>query len=385
MGTHVQTSSQGQPAARERGPGGPAPIQAVEAECYRVPLAEPLHDSRHGAHTHFELVIARVHLADGREGVGYTYTGGKGGRAAHQVLAHDLAPALAGKDAADIDGLWDFMNWHIHYVGRGGIAGFAVSAVDIALWDLRARTANMPLWKLLGGDGRAVRTYAGLIDLHYPLDRHLEVVQQELARGHTGIKIKAGRDRLDDDLARARAIRDLIGPDVKFMVDANMKWDVDTAVEASRRLKDLNVLWLEEPVLPDDFPAFAEVGRASRIPLAMGENLHTLLEFRQAFHTGVLAFPQPDASNIGGVTGWLKVAEMCHRLGLPVSSHGMQELHVSLMSAMPHAGYMEMHSFPIDRYTTRPLEIENGCVTPPDLPGCGVVFDGDKLAPYREL
>ena len=385
MSPDVRNSIPHPQAATEGSRGADSSIQTVEAECYRVPLAEPLYDSRHGAHTHFELVAARVLLADGREGVGYTYTGGKGGRATHQVIAHDLAPALVGRDAANIDDLWDFMNWHIHYVGRGGIAGFAVSAVDIALWDLRARAAGVPLWELLGGDGKAVRTYAGLIDLHYPLERHKEVIARELERRHTGIKIKAGRNRLDDDLARARAVRDLIGPDVEFMVDANMRWDAETAIEAARRLEDLDVLWLEEPVLPDDFPAFAEVGRASNIPLAMGENLHTLLEFRQAFDTDVLAFPQPDASNIGGVTGWLRVAEMCRRRGLPVSSHGMQELHVSLMSAMPHAGHMEMHSFPIDRYTIRPLTIENGFVTPPDFPGCGVVFHWEKLAPHREL
>ena len=267
-------------------------IRDIQAECYRVPLVEPLDDARHGTHTHFELVVAKVRTSDGAEGTGYTYTGGKGGRAVHQVIVHDLASALIGKCPGDTERLLDFMNWHIHYVGRGGIAGFAVSAIDIAFWDLRAKRAGQPVWRLLGGEGTPVRTYAGLIDLHYPLERHLQVVEAELERGHTGIKIKVGRERLEDDMARARAVRDLIGSDREFMVDANMKWDTATAIEAARGFADFGVLWFEEPVQPDDYAAFARVGRESPVPLAMGENLHTLLEFRHAFATDALAFPQ---------------------------------------------------------------------------------------------
>jgi L-alanine-DL-glutamate epimerase-like enolase superfamily enzyme len=360
-----------------------ASIQSVDAEYYQVPLDEPLYDARHGVHTHFELVIAKVKLADGSQGVGYTYTGGKGGRAIYEMIVHDLAPALVGKQADEIEELWDFMNWHIHYVGRGGISSFAIAAVDIALWDLRAKRAEQPLWKVLGGDGKKVKTYAGLIDLNYSLDQHKEVIDQKLAEGHRGIKIKIGLDDLDADIKRTRAVRDLIPQDVAFMVDANMKWDAETAIEMGKAMFDLDVVWFEEPVLPDDFQAFEQVGQAIDIPLAQGENLHTLLEFRSALETGVLAFPEPDASNIGGITGWVKVAKMCQEKGLPVSTHGMQELHVSLLAGMPNAGYMEMHSFPIDRYTTRPMMVEDGYVTPPEYPGCGVVFDWDVLVEYR--
>ncbi|HJN18382.1 MAG TPA: mandelate racemase/muconate lactonizing enzyme family protein [Armatimonadota bacterium] len=360
-------------------------ITEVSAQHYRVPLAEPLFDARHGEHTHFELIIAKVRCIDGALGVGYTYTGGRGGRAIHQVITHDLAPALVGRPASEIAELWEFMNWHIHYVGRGGIAGFAVSAVDIALWDLMARRAEQPLWELLGGEGKPVRTYAGLIDLHYPLDRHLDAISGELDRGHTGIKIKIGRDTIAEDMARARAVRGLIGPETEFMVDANMKWDAQTAIEASNALAEVDPLWLEEPVPPDDFEAFAEVGQACPIPLAMGENLHTLPEFGLAFDTGALAYPQPDASNVGGITGWMQVARMAEERGLPASSHGMQELHVSLLSAVPNGGYMEMHSFAIDQYTHRPLTVHDGMVTPPEAPGIGVEFDWEKLAPHREL
>jgi len=262
--------------------------------------------------------------------------------------------------------------------------GFAISAVDIALWDLRAKNADQPLWKLLGGDGKPVQTYAGLIDLDYSLDRHREVIGQELERGHTAIKIKIGLDDLGEDEKRIRRVREIVGAGPEFMVDANMKWDAATAIKVGKAIADLDVKWFEEPVLPDDFRAFREVGEAIDIPLAQGENLHTMLEFREALATGVLAYPQPDASNIGGITGWLKVAEKCRKQGAPVCSHGMQELHVSLLSAMPNAGYMEMHSFPIDQYTARPLGVVDGKVTPPEFSGTGVVFDWEKVESYRQ-
>ena len=128
-------------------------IKSVDAEYYQVPLDEVLSDARHGDHTHFELIVAKVKLADGTEGVGYTYTGGRGGRAVFDMIQYDLAPVLVGKNADEIEELWDFMNWHIHYVGRGGVSSFSIAAIDIALWDLRAKRAEKPLWKVLGGKG----------------------------------------------------------------------------------------------------------------------------------------------------------------------------------------------------------------------------------------
>ena len=358
-------------------------IRDVRADHYRIPLPVALSDSTHGTIRGFELVTVRVRDADGGEGVGYTYTVGTGGAAIHALIARDLAPLLAGHDPGRIEELWQTMWWALHYGGRGGAQVLAISAVDIALWDLRARRQETALWRLLGGFDPRVPCYAGGIDLDFSLDALLRQTDDNRARGFRAIKMKVGRPALHEDVERVRAMRAHLGTGFPLMVDANMRWNVDEAIRAARALRKLEPVWLEEPIIPDDVGGHARVLREGGVPVAAGENLHTLHEFRQLIAAGGVSFPEPDVTNCGGVTVFMKVCHLAEAFNLPVTSHGAHDLTVHLLAAAPNRSYLEAHGFGLDRFIAEPLRLEEGLAIAPERPGHGVELDWKGLEAVR--
>ena len=358
-------------------------IREIVANHYLIPLPVALSDSTHGTIKGFELVTVRVRDAEGAEGVGYTYTVGAGGAAVQALVARELAPLLAGRDADLIASHGQAMWWALHYGGRGGAQALAISAVDIALWDHRARRQRAPLWRELGGFDPKVPCYAGGIDLDFPLDALLRQTDENLARGFRAIKMKVGRPSLSDDVERVRAMRRHLGPDFPLMVDANMRWSVDEAIRAARALVELHPVWLEEPIIPDDVPGHARIVREGGLPIAAGENLHTLYEFRQLIAAGGVTFPEPDVTNCGGVTAFMKVCHLAEAFNLPVTSHGAHDLTVHLLAAAPNRSYLEAHGFGLDRFIAQPLRIKDGLAIAPDRLGHGIEFDWKALDAAR--
>jgi L-alanine-DL-glutamate epimerase-like enolase superfamily enzyme len=359
------------------------PIAALQADHYVIPLPEVLSDSTHGDIAQFELVTVRLGDRDGAEGVGYSYTVGAGGAAIHSLIERDARKLLIGQDAERIEALWQRLWWGLHYGGRGGFAALAISAIDMALWDLRARRAGQPLWRVLGGHDPRVKVYAGGIDLQFPLDRLLRQTDDNLAKGFRAIKMKVGRPRLSEDVARVKAMRAHLGADFPLMVDANMRWSVDEAIRACRALAELQLVWVEEPTIPDDVAGHARIVREGGQPIATGENLHTLYEFKQMIAAGGVTFPEPDVTNCGGVTVFMKIAHLAEAFNLPLTSHGAHDVTVHLLAAIPNASYLEAHGFGLERFLAEPLAIADGFAIAPDRPGHGISFDWGALERHR--
>ena len=359
-------------------------IADIRADCYRIPLPSALYDSTHGRQANFQLVTARVRDDEGNEGVGYTYTAGQGGLAIRSMITHDLTPGLEGADPRRTEQLWQQMWWRIHYVGRGGIASFAISALDIAIWDLNAQRQGEPLWRYLGGHDPQVPVYAGGVDLHLSPEELTEQTRENLAKGFRAIKVKVGRPQLAEDLERVATIREFLGPDIMLMVDANMGWRVDEAIRAARALQEFNLFWLEEPTIPDDVTGHVKIVKEGGVPIAAGENLHTIYEFQHLIGAGGVGFPEPDVANIGGITAWMKVAKLAEAHNLPVTSHGVHDLHVHLLASAPNASYLEVHAYGLERFLAAPLEFQEGTTMAPDRPGHGVQLNWEALEEHRE-
>jgi L-alanine-DL-glutamate epimerase-like enolase superfamily enzyme len=358
-------------------------IAALDVDHYLIPLPVALSDSTHGTITHFELVTVRLADQEGATGSGYTYTVGKGGAAIRSLIDRELKPLLLGEDASRIEALWQKMWWALHYGGRGGQTSSAIAAVDIALWDLKARKASMPLWRLLGGFDPKVPCYAGGIDLQFPLDKLLRQTDDNLAKGFRAIKMKVGRERLSEDVARVKAMREHLGADFPLMADANMRWGVEEAIRAARALTPYQLVWLEEPTIPDDVAGHARILREGGLPIATGENLHSLFEFKQMIASGGVSFPEPDATNCGGVTIFMKVAHLAEASNLPLTSHGAHDLSVHLLAAAPNRSFLEVHGFGLERFIEAPLAIADGVALAPDRPGHGIAFDWQGLEALR--
>ena len=358
-------------------------ITSIEPGFYRIPLPTVLTDSMHGEMRAFELNTVRLRDSEGAEGVGYTFTVGRNGAAIDTILARELPEIMDGEEADEIERLWHKAWWALHYGGRGGPTVLALSAFDMALWDLKAKRATLPLWKALGGFDPKVPCYAGGIDLDLPLDKLLRQTDDNLGKGFRAIKMKVGRANLFEDVERVKAMREHLGAGFPLMVDANMKWSVDGAIRAARALQPFDLTWLEEPIIPDDPAGHARIVREGGLPIAAGENLRTLWEFKLYVAGGGVTYPEPDVTNCGGVTPFMKIAHLAEAFNLPVTSHGAHDVTVHLLAACPNRSYLEAHGFGLERYIAEPLEIQEGFALAPNRPGHGIAFDWNGLEKIR--
>jgi L-alanine-DL-glutamate epimerase-like enolase superfamily enzyme len=322
-----------------------------------------------------ETPIVRITDSDGATGSGYSYTIGTGGASVMKLIERSLAPALLGRDAAEVERIWRDLMFLTHATTVGAITAIAQAAIDTALWDLRCRKAGLPLHIMAGGAQESVPLYTTEGGwLHLEPQALVEDALRAKAAGFGGVKIKIGRPHVSEDIARLSAVRDAIGPAMEIMTDANQAFTVDEAIRRARHYEPLDIAWFEEPLPADDLGGHARLARSTSVPIAVGESLYSPLHFREYLAAGACSVVQVDVGRIGGITPWLKVAHLAESFNIPVCPHFLMELHVALCCAVPNARWVE-YIPQLDEITASGMRIENGRAVPSTAPGIGIDWD----------
>jgi len=330
-----------------------------------------------------ETPILRLFDTDGAIGTGYSYTIGTGGSSVVQLLHDHLAPVLVGRDADMVEDVWRTLLFKTHATWPGAVTSLALAAVDTALWDLRCRRAELPLYVLAGGAQEKVPVYTtegGWLQL--APEELVEGALEAKERGFKGVKLKLGKPSVAEDAARVTAVREAVGPSLELMVDANQGLTLDQALRRAHALRELDLAWLEEPLPADDVAGHARLAAATTIPLAVGESLYSPGQFREYLVQGGCSVVQVDAARIGGITPWLKVAHLAEAFGLPVAPHFLMELHVSLAAAVPNGRWVE-HIPQLDEIALSGVAIHEGFALPPEEPGLGIEWNWDAIEERR--
>jgi L-alanine-DL-glutamate epimerase-like enolase superfamily enzyme len=362
----------------------PDRIDSVDLSLAFLPLAVPISDAkvltgRQKPLTQVAFLFARVRVADGAEGFGFSYSKRAGGPGLY-AHACEIAPELIGEDPSDIGRLWEKLAWAGASVGRSGLAVQAIAALDVALWDLKARRAALPLAKLLGAyrDGVPCYNTSGGF-LSSSLEEVLENAQRSLATGIGGIKIKVGHPDSGVDIGRVQAVREAIGPAVPLMVDANQQWTRATALRIGRVFEAYDLTWIEEPLDAHDAEGHAALAAALDTPVATGEMLTSVAEHERMICAGATDFIQPDAPRVGGITPFLKVAALAEQRRLSVAPHFAMELHVHLAAAYPYEVWVEHFDWLEPLFNER-LLVADGKMMVPDRPGLGLTLTEQAAA-----
>jgi D-arabinonate dehydratase len=358
-------------------------ITRVTTEEYRWPRHKPISNGKH-TYTHTGLDLVKIETDAGVTGVGLG-GGGLVGRATIEMLT----PLLIGEDPIDVERLWHKM-WVPKLTGRRGLTTRAIGAIDIGLWDIRAKVAGLPLYKLLGGYRDRVPTY--IAGGYYEESKGLRELQQEMIdsveMGARAIKMKIGAVPIREDVERVKAVREAIGPDVKLLVDANCAYRYYEAIQIAKRMEEHDIFWFEEPVAPDDYDGHRKLAEATSIPIATGENEYTRYGFRDLIAHDAAAILNADAKVLGGVTEFMKVAALAQAHDLDIAPHGSQDIHVHLVAAISNGLILEFYRDTVDpmwgKVYRETLRLnDDGTVSPPDVPGIGADPNYETLAPYR--
>ena len=361
-------------------------ITRLRTDILRIPEDDPLADMPEEAGRLRPIVVVRVATDAGIDGIGLTLWGGAM-TGALRTAVEELGALTIGEDPLRIEAIIGKLRAAAgDECGPAGIFLLALSAIDLALWDIKGKALEQPLWKLLGGKRNRVPTYAsgslrrGLTD-----DQAATAARRLVDKGFVEMKTQMalpGNPTPADEVRRVRVVRDAIGPDIKLMCDINQRWRPEQAIDIGRRVEDVGLFWLEDVTVCDDYQGLARVNAALSTPIAGGEYVWGITPFRQMIEARSVDIVMIDLARVGGVTPWLKVAAMAEAFNLPVVSHVIPEFHLHLIAAVPNGLTVEYMPWMLKLFEETP-RIEQGQLVLPDKPGFGLTFDDAAVKSFR--
>jgi len=353
-------------------------IERVASRIVSLPADEPLAGGPTGPGTR-DFVVVQVTTQDGIDGIGVTFFGGAL-TPALKTAVDGLGSLIVGDDPGQTEAIAEKLRAAAGQSGPGGIFTLALSALDIALWDIKGKAAGLPVARLLGGRRERVPCYAsGALMRTFPLDHMAKAAETLVQRGFTQMKTQAalpGETTADREVERIRVVREAIGPDVALMCDINQRWSVDQAVRIGRRLEEYHLDWLEDVTAHDDYKGLAHVTEQLTTPVAGGEYVYGIAPFRHMLEARSVDIAMIDLVRVGGITQWMKVAGMAEAFNVPVVSHLLPEIHLHLIAAVPNGRVVEYMPWTMRLFEDPPLPVK-GELQVPAKPGLGLSFSRD--------
>ncbi len=354
-------------------------LRCVQVE---IPLDKPIRTAIHDVRT-LGCVLVYLDTDEGTSGEAYNFTMNAARLDILQAMIESLAPHVVGRDPHAVEGIWDAMWRDINFFGHKGVSIFAISTLDTACWDLVGKAAGQPLYKLFGSCRDSVAVYAsGGLWLSLSIDELVAESRAFLADGFRAMKMRVGKDRIDEDVERVAAVREAIGPDVALMADANQGFSVGHAVRLGRRLEEFRLEWFEEPVPAWDLEGHAAVAAALDTPIASGETEYTRYGMRDMLTAKAADILMPDLQRIGGLTELRRVASLALSWDIPISTHIFTEQSLSIAGSATNCIYLE-HMPWFEILYREKMSLVDGRMAMPEGDGLGFSFDADAVDRYR--
>jgi L-alanine-DL-glutamate epimerase-like enolase superfamily enzyme len=358
-------------------------ITHVTTRVLRTPADNPLVVGLPAPTDTREFVTLELGTDQGAVGIGLTFFGGAL-TPALKTAVDELARLTVGEDPTQVEAITGKLRRAAGSSGPGGIFTLALSAVDIACWDLKGKAMGQSVCALLGGLRDRVTTYAsGALMRPHPVDYLAKAGPRLRDMGFRQMKMQCGSEpTVGASVERVRVMRESIGPDIDLMCDINQLWSVNQAIEIGRRIEPYHLFWLEDPTTHDDYPGMARVADALTTPIAAGEYHYGIVPFRHLLEHRSIDIVMIDLLRVGGITQWMKVAGMAEAFNLPVVSHLVPEIHVHLVAAIPNGLTVEYMPWTLRLYEETP-PIEAGQLVVPKKPGLGLAFDQAAMKRYQ--